>query len=188
MLTKNILILSSSSNHSNFWIFIFQRARCHYITHSHTMSMNSDFITQLIQRISLVCIFFSHFNSQLQSFPFKNNMPLASLSWTMKKNSPRNPRLFEDSCLEQSITPQADSQPERFLLLAPWSAAMTKKWNEALSEIKDFKWPSSAVKVLLVPCSFFQASILILESNYHSSIAYLQPFCTFVNTKTSCSQ
>lgn len=114
-LTQNICMLSSSSKHSSFQIFTFQRARCHYITHSHTMSINPDFITQLIQRISLVCNFFSHCNSQLQSFPFMNNV--ATGITVMKKNSPRNQRPFEDFCSQQSIIPQAASQPERFHLL-----------------------------------------------------------------------
>lgn len=114
-LTQNICMLSSSSKHSSFQIFTFQRARCHYITHSHTMSINPDFITQLIQRISLVCNFFSHCNSQLQSFPFMNNV--ATGITVMNKNSPRNQRPFEDFCSQQSIIPQAASQPERFHLL-----------------------------------------------------------------------
>lgn len=46
-----------------------------------------------------------------------------------------------------------DSQPERFhLFLAPWSTAMTKKWNKALPEIENFKLPSPALKVFPFLC------------------------------------
>lgn len=82
-----------------------------------------------------------------------NNMPQASLPWTMKKNSPRSSRPFEYSRLEKSIISQADSQPERFhLFLAHWRVAMTKKWNETLPGIKNFKLPSPAFKALPFPC------------------------------------
>lgn len=82
-----------------------------------------------------------------------NNMPQASLPWTMKKNSPRSPRPFEYSHLEKSIISQADSQPERFhLFLAHWRVATTKKWNETLPGFKNFKLPSPAFKALPFPC------------------------------------
>lgn len=73
-----------------------------------------------------------------------------------------------------------DSQPEIFhLFLAPWSTAMTKKWNKALPEIENFKLPCTQSFSISLRY-FFQASILILESN-HLSISVLPTYNLFAH-------
>lgn len=68
------MILSSSSSHSSFWIFTFQKARCHCNTQPHHEYKLAS-IQNLLSGFHK-CVFPSPIaTSNFQSFPFMNNVP-----------------------------------------------------------------------------------------------------------------